>query len=33
VIDWQVPGCDPWDNPGARQASPGARVISTGEER
>ena len=23
VIDWQMPGCDPWDNPGARQASPG----------
>jgi len=33
VIEWQMPGSDPWDNPGARQASPGARVLITGEER
>jgi hypothetical protein len=23
VIEWRTPGSDPWDNPGARQASPG----------
>jgi len=31
VIDWQVPGCDPWDNPVARQALPGR--VKTGEGR
>ncbi len=31
VIEWQMPGCDPRDNPVVRQAMPGR--VKTGEER